>query len=46
MRDYDIAYKGNMIMPEQLIIIDESRIMLIGEMYDEQDLRAFDKSIS
>lgn len=45
-RDYDIAYKGNTIMAEQLTVIDKSQIILTGEMLDEQDLRAVDKIIS
>lgn len=45
-RDYDIAYKGNIIMAEQLTVIDKSQIIFTGEMLDEQDLRAIDKIIS
>lgn len=45
-RDYDIAYKGSIIMAEQLTVIDKSQIILTGDMLDEQDLRALDRIIS
>lgn len=45
-RDYDIAYKGNIIMAEQLTVIDKSQIIFIGDMLDEQDLKALDRIIS
>jgi len=45
-RDYDIAYKGNIIMAEQLTVIDKSQIIFTGDILDEQDLRALDRIIS
>jgi mRNA interferase MazF len=45
IRDYDIAYKGNIIMVEQLTVIDKSQIIFTGDMLDKEDLRAMERAI-
>ena len=45
-KDYDIAYKGNILMAEQLTVIDKSQILAIGDILDEIELKALDKAMT
>jgi mRNA interferase MazF len=45
-KDYDIAYKGNIMMAEQLTVIDKSQIISTGGMLDKEDLNALDRIIA
>ena len=44
-KDYDIAYKGNILMAEQLTVIDKSQILGIGDILDEIELKVLDKAM-
>lgn len=45
-KDYDIAYKGNILMAEQLTVIDKSQILAIGDILDEVELKELDKAMT
>lgn len=45
-KDYDVAYKGNILMAEQLTVIDKSQIILVGDILEEIDIKALDKALS
>lgn len=44
-KDYDVAYKGNIMMAEQLTVIDKSQIIDVGDMLNEEDLKGLDRII-
>lgn len=44
-RSYDIANKGDVIMAEQLTVIDKSQILKIGDVLDNADIKAIEKTM-
>ena len=45
-KDYDIAYKGNILMAEQLTVIDKSQILAIGDILDEIELKEVNRAMN